>query len=244
RADRSPTDFYQLDIEMSFVTQEDVFATTQPVLQGVFEEFANGKTVDTDWPLISYRDSALWYGTDKPDLRNPIRMQVVSEHFAGSGFAIFAKLLEQDGTEIRAIPAPTGGSRKFCDRMNAFAQKEGLPGMGYIFWREKTLTQEDVDTLSEDFKRWEESFLNEKANEALGGKSGVAYIRYSPQDVEFHAEVGSSWLEGAGPLAKNIGPARTEAIRQQLGLGVGDAAFFLGGKPKSFERVAGLARNV
>ncbi len=244
RADRSPTDFYQLDIEMSFVTQEDVFATTQPVLQGVFEEFANGKKVDTDWPLISYRDSALWYGTDKPDLRNPIRMQVVSDHFAGSGFAIFAKLLEQDGTEIRAIPAPTGGSRKFCDRMNAFAQKEGLPGMGYIFWREKTLTQEDVDTLSEDFKRWEESFLNEKANEALGGKSGVAYIRYSPQDVEFHAEVGSSWLEGAGPLAKNIGPARTEAIRQQLGLGVGDAAFFLGGKPKSFERVAGLARNV
>jgi aspartyl-tRNA synthetase len=191
RADRSPTDFYQLDIEMSFVTQEDVFATTQPVLQGVFEEFANGKTVDTDWPLISYRDSALWYGTDKPDLRNPIRMQVVSDHFAGSGFAIFAKLLEQDGTEIRAIPAPKGGSRKFCDRMNAFAQKEGLPGMGYIFWRD-----------------------------------------------------GENGMEAAGPLAKNIGPERTEAIRQQLGLGVGDAAFFLGGKPKSFERIAGLARNV
>ena len=139
RADRSPTDFYQLDMEMSFVTQDDVFATISPVMAGVFEEFGGGRKVDPpeSWPQISYADSALWYGTDKPDLRNPIKMQVVSDHFAGSGFAIFAKLLEQDGTQIRAIPAPGGGSRKFCDRMNAFAQKEGLPGMGYIFWRER-----------------------------------------------------------------------------------------------------------
>lgn len=193
RADRSPTDFYQLDLEMSFVTQQDVFDTISPVLAGVFTEFGGGKTVDNpaEWPQISYRDAALWYGSDKPDLRNPIKMQVVSDHFRGSGFAIFAKLLEQDGTEIRAIPAPTGGSRKFCDRMNAFAQKEGLPGMGYIFWRD-----------------------------------------------------GDNGMEAAGPLAKNIGPERTEAIRQQLGLGVGDAAFFLGGKPKSFEKVAGRARDV
>ena len=193
RADRSPTDFYQLDLEMSFVTQQDVFDTISPVLAGVFQEFGGGKKVDApnEWPQIAYRDAALWYGTDKPDLRNPIKMQVVSEHFAGSGFAIFAKLLEQEGTEIRAIPAPTGGSRKFCDRMNAFAQKEGLPGMGYIFWREA-----------------------------------------------------DGQMEAAGPLAKNIGPERTEAIRQQLGLGVGDAAFFLGGKPKSFEKVAGKARTV
>lgn len=193
RADRSPTDFYQLDLEMSFVTQQDVFDTISPVLAGVFQEFGGGKKVDApnEWPQIAYRDAALWYGTDKPDLRNPIKMQLVSEHFAGSGFAIFAKLLEQEGTEIRAIPAPTGGSRKFCDRMNAFAQKEGLPGMGYIFWREA-----------------------------------------------------DGQMEAAGPLAKNIGPERTEAIRQQLGLGVGDAAFFLGGKPKSFEKVAGKARTV
>ena len=193
RADRSPTDFYQLDLEMSFVEQQDVFDTIAPVIAGVFQEFGGDKTVDAPeaWPQISYADSALWYGTDKPDLRNPIKMQDVSEHFRGSGFAIFAKLLEQDGTEIRAIPAPTGGSRKFCDRMNAFAQKEGLPGMGYIFWRE-----------------------------ADGA------------------------MEAAGPLAKNIGPERTEAIRQQLGLGVGDAAFFLGGKPAAFERVAGKARTV
>ena len=85
-------------------TQQDVFDTIQPVLDGVFEEFGGGHTVDKHWPQISYTDAALWYGTDKPDLRNPIKMQDVSEHFRGSGFAIFAKLLEQDGTEIRAIP--------------------------------------------------------------------------------------------------------------------------------------------
>ena len=189
RADRSPTDFYQLDLEMSFVEQQDVFDTIQPVLEGVFEEFGGGRPVDKHWPQISYKDAAKWYGTDKPDLRNPIKMQDCSDHFRGSGFAIFAKLLEQEGTEIRAIPAPSGGSRKFCDRMNSFAQKEGLPGMGYIFWRD-----------------------------------------------------GENGMEAAGPLAKNIGPERTEAIRLQLGLGKGDAAFFLGGKPKNFEAVAGRAR--
>ena len=193
RADRSPTDFYQLDVEMSFVTQQDVFDTISPVIAGVFEEFGSNRKVDNpaEWPQISYENSAKWYGTDKPDLRNPITMQDVSEHFRGSGFAIFANLLEQDGTEIRAIPAPTGGSRKFCDRMNAFAQKEGLPGMGYIFWRDN-----------------------------------------------------GDGMEAAGPLAKNIGPERTEALRNQLGLGTGDAAFFLGGKPKNFEKVAGKARDV
>jgi aspartyl-tRNA synthetase len=110
RADRSPTDFYQLDVEMSFVEQADVFAAVQPVVQGIFEEFAPGKKVSAEWPLIAYRDSLLWYGSDKPDLRNPIRMQVVSEHFRDSGFAIFAKLLENEGTQIRAIPAPTGAA--------------------------------------------------------------------------------------------------------------------------------------
>ncbi|WJY20185.1 aspartate--tRNA ligase [Fontisubflavum oceani] len=191
RADRAPTDFYQLDMEMSFVEQQDVFDTIQPVIAGVFEEFGNGAKVDQEWPQISFKDAALWYGTDKPDLRNPIKMQVVSDHFRGSGFAIFAKLLEQEGTEVRAIPAPTGGSRKFCDRMNRFAQEQGLPGMGYIFWRDQ-----------------------------------------------------GDGMEAAGPLAKNIGPERTEAIRQQLGLGVGDAAFFLAGKPSQFEGVAGRARVV
>ena len=216
RADRSPTDFYQLDLEMSFVTQQDVFDTIQPVLIGLFEEFGGGKKVDQTWEQISYRDAALWYGSDKPDLRNPIKMQVVSDHFRDSGFAIFAKLLEQDGTEIRAIPAPKGGSRKFCDRMNAWAQKEGLPGMGYIFWREKT-----ADSVAQE--------------QGISVKDAQAKLKSG--EVE-------GGMEAAGPLAKNIGPERTEAIRQQLGLGVGDAAFFLGGKPRAFEAVAGRARNV
>ena len=128
RADRSPTDFYQLDMEMSFVTQQDVFDTISPIIADIFEEFGGGKVVDApaNWEIISYRDSAISYGTDKPDLRNPIKMQNVSEHFRNSGFAIFSNILEKDGTEIRAIPAPGGGSRKFCDRMNSFAQKLSL----------------------------------------------------------------------------------------------------------------------
>ncbi len=191
RADRSPGEFYQLDMEMSFVTQDDVFQAIEPVMRGVFEEFSGGRPVTPEFPRIAYKDAMLKYGTDKPDLRNPIEMQLVSDHFAGSGFKIFAAMLEKPGNEIRAIPAPAGGSRKFCDRMNSFAQKEGLPGMGYIFWRE-----------------------------------------------------GADGMEAAGPLAKNIGPERTEAIRQQLGLGVGDAAFFLAGKPSSFVDVAGKARSV
>ncbi len=190
RADRSPTDFYQLDVEMSFVTQDDVFTAIQPVIQGVFEEFGGGREVDAVWPRIAFDDAMLWYGTDKPDLRCHIKMKIVSEHFAGGGFGLFAKILEKDGTEIRAIPAPGGGSRAFCDRMNVFAQSEGLPGMGYIFWRE-----------------------------------------------------GEGRPEGAGPIAKNIGPERTEAVRRQLGLGAGDAAFFLAGAPDDFVRVAARART-
>lgn len=191
RADRSPGEFYQLDMEMSFVTQEDIFDTMEPVVRGVFETFGNGRNVTEILPRIPYSESMLKYGSDKPDLRNPIEMQIVSDHFRGSGFKIFASILEKSGMEVRAIPAPTGGSRAFCDRMNSWAQKEGLPGMGYIFWREE---------------------------------NGI--------------------LEGAGPLAKNIGPERVEAIRIQLGLSSGDAAFFLGGDPKKFQSVAGKARNI
>ena len=131
------------------------------------------------------------YGSDKPDLRNPIEMQDVSEHFRGSGFKVFAGILANDPkAEIWAIPARTGGSRAFCDRMNAWAQGEGQPGLGYVFWRKE------------------------------GDK-----------------------IEGAGPVAKNIGEERTEAIRTQLGLAEGDAAFFVAGDPKKFVSFAGAART-
>jgi aspartyl-tRNA synthetase len=137
RADRS-LEFYQLDVEMSFVTQEDVFAAIEPVLHGVFDEFKGDKTVSA-YPFvrIPYRESIAKYGTDKPDLRNPIEMADVSEHFRGGGFGLFARILDGDAKNaVWGIPAPTGGSRAFCDRMNSWAQGEGQPGLGYIFWSE------------------------------------------------------------------------------------------------------------
>lgn len=187
RADRLPGEFYQLDVEMSFVTQEDVFAAMEPVITGVFEEFARGKPVTKGWRRIPFAEALRKYGSDKPDLRNPIEMQDVSEHFRGSGFKVFARMLEDPKNQVWAIPAPGGGSRAFCDRMNSWAQGEGQPGLGYIMWRE-------------------------------GG-------------------------EGAGPLANNIGPERTAAIRAQLGTKEGDAAFFVAGDPDKFWKFSGLARN-
>jgi len=137
RADRSPGEFYQLDIEMSFVTQEDVFQAVEPVLRGLFEEFGGGKPVTPKFPHIPYDEAIAKYGTDKPDLRNPIVMQDVSEHFRGSGFKVFAGMLEKDvKARVWAIPARGGGSRAFCDRMNSWAQQQGQPGLGYIFFRE------------------------------------------------------------------------------------------------------------
>jgi len=187
RADRSAGEFYQLDLEMSFVERADVFDAVGPVTQRVFAKYAGDKKVTQyPFPMIAYDQSMLKYGTDKPDLRCPIEMQIVSDHFRGSGFKVFASILEADPRhEIRAIPAPKGGSRAFCDRMNSWAQKQGLPGMGYMIFSE---------------------------------------------------------TEVKGPLAKNIGPERAEAVKAQLGMQAGDAAFFLAGKPEDFLAVAARAR--
>ncbi len=188
RADRSPGEFYQLDFEMSFVTQEDVFAAIEPVLHGVFEEFADGRVVSAQpFPRIPYAEAMAKYGSDKPDLRNPLVMSDVTDHFRGSGFKVFAGMIEKDdAVRVFAIPGPKGGSRAFCDRMNSWAQGQGQPGLGYIFFREG---------------------------------------------------------EGAGPIAKNIGPERTEAMRTELGLGDGDAVFFVAGVPKNFYSFAAAART-
>jgi aspartyl-tRNA synthetase len=134
RADRSPGEFYQLDFEMSFVTQDDVFNAIEPVLSGVFQEFANGKTVTPagEYPRIPYKEALLKYGSDKPDLRNPLLITDVSEHFKGSGFGLFAGLVEK-GAVVRAVPAPKTAekSRKFFDDMNEWARSEGFAGLGY-----------------------------------------------------------------------------------------------------------------
>ncbi|HEY9566938.1 MAG TPA: aspartate--tRNA ligase [Thalassobaculum sp.] len=134
RADRSPGEFYQLDLEMSFVEQEDVFTATEPVLAGVFREFSDW-TVPDPFPRIPYRESMLKYGTDKPDLRIPIEIADVSEVFRGSEFAIFAKIVAGGGV-VRAIPGPKCGSRAICDRMNSWAQGQGAPGLGYMIFAE------------------------------------------------------------------------------------------------------------
>ena len=187
RADRSPGEFYQLDLEMSFVTQDDIFNTVEPIIRGLFEDFGNGQPVTQKFPRIPYKEAMHKYGTDKPDLRNPIEMEDVTEHFRGSGFKVFAGMIEKDeNARVWAIPGKTGGSRAVCDRMNSWAQGEGQPGLGYIFFRDG---------------------------------------------------------EGAGPVAKNIGPERTEAIRTQLGLSDGDAVFFVAGLPKEFVDFAARART-
>ena len=152
RADRSPGEFYQLDLEMAYVTQEDVFAALEPMLHGVFEEFANGKTV-SPYPFtrIPYRESMLKYGSDKPDLRNPIEISDVTDVFRGSDFKVFAGLIEK-GFVVRAIPAPGAGEqpRSFFDKMNSWAQGEGQAGLGYIIFKEDGPAGPIAKNLSDD----------------------------------------------------------------------------------------------
>ena len=190
RADRLPGEFYQLDAEMSFVEQDDVLRSMEKVMVRTFGQFAKERMEEGDWPRIPYAEALQKYGTDKPDLRIPIEMQEVTEHFRGSGFKIFADLVARDeNAQVWALPAKKGGSRALCDRMNSWAQQQGQPGLGYIFWRE--------------------------------GEGGI---------------------EGSGPIAKNIGDERTNAILAQMGLEAGDACFFIAGVPKHFIAFAGAAR--
>ena len=188
RADRSPGEFYQLDFEMSFVTQEDVFNTIEPVIAGVFEEFANGRTV-TKPPFvrIPYDTALLEFGSDKPDLRNPLRVTDVTEHFAGSGFGLFARIAASGGV-VRAVPAPgtAGNPRSFFDKLNEWAREQGAGGLGYIVF------------------------------DAEGPK---------------------------GPIAKNLEPARAEAIRAACGAQPGDAVFFAAGKKDDAQKFAGAVRT-
>ncbi len=138
RADRSPGEFYQLDVEMSFVTQEDVFAALEPLMIGLFEEFTTKKVTQSPFPRIAFKDSMLKYGNDKPDLRNPVEISDVTEVFRGSGFGIFAGAVEK-GAVVRAIPAPGAGgakARSFFDKMNDWARGEGYAGLGYIRFKE------------------------------------------------------------------------------------------------------------
>ncbi|SKB55564.1 aspartate--tRNA ligase [Sphingopyxis flava] len=189
RADRSPGEFYQLDFEMSFVTQDDVFNAIEPVLAGVFEEFANGKSVTPagSFPRIPYRESMLKYGNDKPDLRNPLIISDVSAHFEGSGFGRFADIVAA-GDVVRAIPAPGTAekSRKFFDDMNSWAQGEGFAGLGYA------------------------------------------------------TRKGGEW---GGPIAKNHGTDKMDALAAELGLGPDDGLFFAAGKDAVAAKLAGLART-
>ena len=189
RADRSPGEFYQLDFEMSFVTQDDVFNAIEPVLAGVFEEFANGRSVTPagSFPRIPYRESMLKYGNDKPDLRNPLIITDVSSHFTGSGFGRFADIVAA-GDVVRAVPAPGTAekSRKFFDDMNSWAQGEGFAGLGYA------------------------------------------------------TRKGGEW---GGPIAKNHGPEKMDALAAELGLGPDDGLFFAAGKEATAAKLAGFART-
>ncbi len=188
RADRSPGEFYQLDFEMSFCTQEDVFAVLEPVMEGVFTEFGQGRAVTAGaFPRIPYDEALLIYGSDKPDLRNPIRICDVTDEFAGGGFGLFAKITAGGGV-IRAIPAPGAGTRprSFFDKLNEWARAEGAAGLGYITF------------------------------DAEGAR---------------------------GPIAKNLEPARAEAIRAKAGVGSGDAVFFAAGKLEDAQKFSGTVRT-
>ncbi len=225
RADRFYGEFYQLDLEMSFVEQGNILGAMEPIYRSVFEKFADytdkskPRAVTEKFPMIPYAESMRKYGSDKPDLRNPIEMQDVSEAFRGAGFKVFARILEESGNEVWAIPARGGGSRAFCDRMNSWAQGEGQPGLGYMIFEQ---APEGAVLPSESIFQ----SINEKFKE-----------KYKSIDPKYFRMV------GRGPIANNIGQDLSAFLAYKLGLDAGDAVFFVAGNPEKFVRFAGLART-
>ncbi|WP_375309350.1 aspartate--tRNA ligase [Bradyrhizobium sp. A5] len=225
RADRLPGEFYQLDVEMSFVEQENVFETMEPVITGVFEEFAKGKPVTKVWPRMSYTAAVRAYGSDKPDLRSPLIIHDVSRIFRQSGFGIFARALESNpSVRVWAIPAPGGGSRAFCDRMDSWAKAEGQPGLAYIFWRDG----------------------EEGGAGPVAKNLGLDRTEILRRGLDGRL---SEWIELPAPEMNDLGleyfpEELADRYRQlrPLGMNPGDSVFFVLGKPGDMARFAGLAR--
>ena len=226
RADRSPGEFYQLDFEMSFVTQDDVFDAIAPVLSGVFEEFANGRSVTKPpFPRISYSASMRAFGSDKPDLRNPLIIHDVTQVFKGSNFSVFANAIAKDPqVRVFAIPAPGGGSRAFTDRMDGWAKQEGQPGLANIFWREEGGAGPVAKNLGPD--------LTEILQKGLNGRLSD-FVRVPVPGSELPLSL-EQFPEEVANLYRSLRPA---------GLKVGDAAFFVLGRPEQALKFANVART-
>jgi aspartyl-tRNA synthetase len=227
RADRSPGEFYQLDIEMSFVTQEDVFAAVEPVLRGVFEEFGEGKPVTQVFPRIPYAQAMLEYGVDKPDLRNPIKIADVTEVFSRDDvtFNAFKEVIKTGGV-VRAIPAPGAAKqpRSFFDKLNDWAKGEGAPGLGYIIFEDYTTDSSGGVRLSMNVK---------------GGPTSTDEVI---RDLKNRFNPDGTLLFGKGPIAKFLPPEAQRALAAKASLGAGDAVFFACDKEAKAAKLAGAAR--
>jgi aspartyl-tRNA synthetase len=231
RADRSPGEFYQLDLEMSFVTQEDVFAAVEPVMRGVFEEFSGGKPVTAKFPLISFAAARRAFGTDKPDLRNPLIIHDVTNIFRDSGFTLFARRIAADPKiRIWAVPAPNGGSRAFCDRMDSWAKGEGQPGLGYIFWRDGDAA--GAGPIAKNLGPERTAQLRQELNGRLGQLVRV------PVPVEEQTTIEAALAESFPLEVAN----RYRNLRPD-GLVDGDAVFFVMGVPSDIHKFSGIART-
>ncbi len=218
RADRSPGEFYQLDMEMSFVTQEDVFAAIEPVLEAIFKEFSDWEVTPAPFVRIPFHAAVRAYGSDKPDLRNPLLIADVTDIFNNSGFGIFANQIANDENyHVYAIPAPKGGARAFCDKMNEWAKEEGQPGLGYIFWK-------DGQAMGPIAKN-----IGTERTEIIR-----KFITISPVGNSVRAKLPSGLKEELIQPYRELRPNGFED---------GDAVFFVGGIPSDMYKFAGLVRQ-